>query len=385
MSAVGRSAIRDLLELTVQPGVLSLAGGLPDPRMMPTRHELIERLDHIDCASALQYGPTEGHPELRRTIAEQVLTGVDTADVLVTTGAQQGLRLLCEALIEPGDVVVVERHTYVGMLQPLRAHRAEVVTVGSDHHGLRTLDLAAKLRTGLRPAAVYLAPTFQNPTGIVMSDERRRQLANLANRYGFVVIDDDPYRDLSFDGQAPSRLRDHVDPDLAVSVGSFSKSLAPGLRVGWVHAPSWLHRGLVTLKQATDLHTGMLAQTLVESLLSDSTWLDGHLAELRRVYAHRSRVLSDALVSTFGDRVEVGRIYGGMFAWATVDRLPGGADALSERCLARGVGIVPGSVFDPEARPSCSARLCFASCDDDDLREAVRRIALAVGDLDRAS
>lgn len=373
------SAIRDLLALTTSGEVLSLAGGIPPTELLPA--------DAIAAATArvlagdpaaVQYGPTEGFEPLRTWIAHHEV-GDAASPVLVTNGSQQALGLVVEALIDPGAIIVTETPSYLGALQIFSGTGAQVVGAPTDRDGLDPAGIEALIAGGLRPRVCYLAPTFQNPTGSVMSVERRLALIDLAERHGFVIIDDDPYRELGF--EAPPPRFAHLRPsDAVVSLGSFSKSLAPGLRVGWVAPPAWLWGPLVRLKQAADLHTNALSQRVVADLVARPGWLDGHTAGLRAVLAPRAGALVDALRDTFGERISVDEPRGGMFVWATWSHLPTTTEALLPRAIEHGVAFVPGATFDPPTAPGRSgdsrrsARLCFATLPPDSLVEAVARL-----------
>lgn len=367
------SAIRDLLALTAAPDVLSLAGGLPAFETLPADDVATAVVELLAAGrGALQYGQTEGEGVLRAWIAEHELDGATADRVLVTHGSQQALRLLVEALVEPGDAVVVERPSYLGMLQALATSGADVVDVACDEDGIDVDELAALLAAGLRPKLCYLAPTFQNPSGSVLPDERRAVLGELAERHGFVVIDDDPYRELGFEA-VPTRLRAFVPDDLAVTLGSFSKTLAPGLRVGWVHGPAWLTPILTRLKQAADLHTNSLGQGVVASLVARPGWLEDAVAQRRVLYRRRAEAATAALARHLPDLV-VPSPRGGMFVWLD---LGVDTDELLAAALAHGVAFVPGSAFDHRLRPSRHGRLCYATLDGPDLDEAARRLATA--------
>ena len=374
----GSSVIRDLLSILRDDRILSLAGGLPDTAGLPAA-EVAEAVERACGAGgdALQYGPTEGEPALRAWIAEHELDGADPGQVLVTHGAQQALGLVVDALVDPGDVVVVERASYVGMLQPLGRAAASILDVGSDADGMRTDELETLLRRGARPTLCYLCPTYQNPTGAVLSEDRRRHLGELAARYRFVVIDDDPYRDLGF-GPPPTRLRAHVPAELAVSVGSFSKTVAPGLRVGWAHAPSVLVDAMVTMKQADDLHTSTLSQRVLLDLLGRPGWREQRTGALVAAHRVRGQALVEGLTGRLGRRVAIEPMAGGMFVWATLPECPVDTDALLPRALEHGVAFVPGSAFDHRSRPSRSARLCCATLPPALLDVAAARLAAAV-------
>jgi 2-aminoadipate transaminase len=374
-SRVRSSAIRDLLEVARRPDTISLAGGLPDPALLPTDEVLAALAKVATRADALQYGPTQGELSLRSWVAQHELGGVDPDSVVITQGAQQALSLVVDALVDPGDDVVVERASYVGMLQPLRRAGATLHAVSSDRDGLCTLELSQRLNAGLRPRLVYVVPTHQNPTGAVLSDTRRRHLARLAGAHGVVVVDDDPYRRL---GPPPSpRLGRHVPAALSVQVGSFSKTVAPGLRVGWMHGPDWLVDAVVRLKQSNDLHSSSLSQLAMVELLGRDGWLEQHCERLRRTYRHRSEVLVDALDACSGGhlRVEVPR--GGMFCWAELGPELGDSDRLAAEALRDGVAVVASSAFDPLGAPGRAVRLGFATSPPDRLAEAARRLARA--------
>lgn len=377
VQAARSSVIRDLLKVVEQPGMLSLAGGLPAPESFPV-DRMRAAVDRVlgastGLASPLQYGPTEGVGPLRDWVAAQA--GATQEQVVITTGSQQALDLLAHALCDPGDEVVVEHPAYLGALQALEAAGARLVPVTSDTHGIRVDELAERLAAGLRPKACYVAPNFQNPTGATLALERRGALAELADRYGFVVIEDDPYRELRFRGTQLPQVRTFGAN--VVSLGSTSKVLAPGLRVGWLVAPTWLVPAVVRLKQGRDLHTSSLSQWLAHDVLTDDAFLAGHRPVLASLYAERCDALCAALTARLGDGVSFDRPEGGMFVWA---RLAGvDTTALLPVAAAGGVAFVPGSAFHLDGGGAEHARLSFATLDPAGLDEAVRRLAAAAG------
>jgi 2-aminoadipate transaminase len=384
----GSSAIRDLLHLLDRPDMLSLAGGLPAAEALPAP-QFAAAFDHVLQRSgpygppALQDGPTEGVAELRALIADRA-NGADgrTArkDVLVTTGSQQAIDLVARVLIDPGDVVVAERPAYLGSLQAFTGAGASVVTVPIDDEGLRTGDLELALRAGLRPKLCSVVPNFQNPSGTTMSATRRVHLAELAEHYGFVVVEDDPYRALRFRGDEVAPIRSHTD--LAVTLGSTSKILAPGLRVGWAIAPPALLAPMVRAKQAADLHTSTTTQYVAHDLLSDEAFMQEHVAELRHRYAERCEVLAHALRVELADAAEFDVPDGGFFLWV---RLPGvDTTTLLPRALDEGVAFVPGTAFSTDGSCGDQARLSFASLAPEALTEAVHRLARVVTRTRRA-
>ena len=376
--AARSSVIRDLLKVVEQPDVLSLAGGLPAPESFPVARmrEAAERVlgASTGLSSPLQYGPTEGVAPLRAWVADQV-GGAVADQVVMTTGSQQALDLLAHALCDPGDVVVVEHPAYLGAIQAFEAAGAAIEPVPADEHGIRVDALAAMLAGGrVRPKACYVAPNFQNPTGATLALDRRRALGELADRHGFVVIEDDPYRELRFRGEHLPAVRTFGAN--VVTLGSTSKVLAPGLRVGWLVAPEWLVGPAVRLKQARDLHTPSLSQWLAHDVLTDEQFLVGHRRVLAAIYAERCEALCAALRDQLGDRVAFVEPDGGMFVWATL----AGVDttALLPVAAANGVAFVPGGAFHLDGTGADQARLSFATLGPDGLREAVARLVAAL-------
>jgi 2-aminoadipate transaminase len=370
--------IRPEVRPSVASSVGSSAGGLPAPDLLPVARidEASQRVLARFGPRALQYAPTEGMAELRAVVAASI--AVPKADVLITTGSQQGLDLVARGLLRPGDPVVVESPGYVGALQALAAAGADIRPVRTDADGLRADELESQLRAGLRPKLVYVVTDFQNPSGATLTLERRRHLAALADQFGFVIVEDDPYGELRFDGERIARLRELSDR--VVSLGTASKTIAPGLRVAWTIAPQWLLPALVRVKQATDLHTSSLTQLIVADVLGDRPFLAGHLDTLRATYRRRSAALVEALHTELGPRLEFSDPRGGMFLWA---EFTDGTEtsALLPRAIEAGVAFVPGSAFTPHEPGDGPAhhhlRLCFTTLDERDLAGAARRLAEA--------
>lgn len=358
---VGSSAIRDLLHLTERPEVISLAGGLPSPEGFPVAAlaaataAVLER----DPTAALQYTTTEGLPALRAWVDD------DPDRVLVTHGSQQALDLLVRATVRPGDTVAMADPGYVGALQVFRAADACLAGIPADGDGLQVDVLADRLAAGLRPTLVYVVPEFDNPSGVTLSPERRVALADLAERYGFLIVADDPYGALRWRGERPAPLA----TDRVVTLGTTSKILTPGLRVGWAVAPPALRRAMVVLKQAADLHTSSLGQQLAAALLTDDGFLDQHLADLRTRYRQQCEALVEALRPL---PLRFDEPDGGMFLWAEADRP---TEPLLQRALAADVAFVPGGAFGVEAPHERGLRLSFATAGPEQLREAAARLA----------
>lgn len=370
--AVRGSAIRDLLSLTSRPEVISLAGGLPATDLLPRERIATAAAAALADPAAVQYGETAGLPSLRAVLAahESARCGRPVTDVVVTSGSQQGLDLVARALLDRGDPVVVEEPAYVGALQVFQAAGAALHPVPLDADGLRVDVLERRLRDGLRPRLVHTVPTSHNPRGVTLAPGRRARLTALAETFGFLVVEDDPYGLLAYDGAPPLPVAAHSDR--VVRLGSASKVLAPALRVGWVSGPPAVLAAVERLKQCTDLCTSSLTQAIAADLLGDPAFLDAHLRRVRDATAARAAAFTAAIAGHLpGARCSVPA--GGMFCWL---ELPGvDTTALLPRALEHGVGFVPGSAFAVHAPQRESLRCCFASHPEPVIAEAVRRLA----------
>ncbi|MFR9771401.1 PLP-dependent aminotransferase family protein [Nocardia sp. SC052] len=375
------SAIRDLLKVAARDDVISLAGGLPDEQLMPRDRIAQAAESALADRARLQYTESAGWGPLRDVLAaretRRLGRPVPLEEVFVTHGSQQALSLLAEVLLDPGALVVVEDPAYVGALQVFRAAGSRIVTVPLDAEGMRVDALAELLGRGERPAVVHTVSNFHNPRGVTMSPRRRQELAELADRFGFWVIEDDPYGELWFDQPSPEPIATY-SPNV-IRLSSVSKILAPTLRVGWMTAPNAVCRGVELLKQGADLCGSALTQQIAADLLADADWLTGQVEEIRRVYGARARVLVDELRTRFGDRLVSTDAAGGMFVW--VD-FTDGTDAvdLLPRAIDLGVAYVPGEAFAVSGGHRNSMRLCFTTSDVATLREAIERLARAIGE-----
>lgn len=376
MDGLRSSALRDLLAVAGDPTMISLAGGLPDPDAFPVRElrRSLHRRLRTNPARLLQYGPTEGDPALRHWIAldegRRHDRPVPDTGVLVTSGAQQGIDLVGRVLVDPGTPVAVEAPAYLGAIQALSVHQPDLVGIPTDEAGLQVDRLEARLAAGFRPRLLYVVSTFQNPTGTTLPLDRRRRLGELADRYGFWIVDDDPYHELRFEGAPLPPIGAFTHR--AIRLGTFSKTLAPGLRVGWLVAPPELVGPLVRAKQAADLQPSSLAQPVVADLVAGAGY-GHHLNRLRDRYRERAAALGAALDGAFGDHLAWVAPAGGMFLWA---RFTDGTDtsALLGPALDRGVAYVPGAEFHLDRAPSPWLRLSFATSRPDRLAEAAHRL-----------
>ena len=375
--AAGRidsSAIRDLLHVVNRPDVISLAGGLPAAETFPAP-ELAAAIADILASdpSALQYSATEGFAPLREWAGARHHAAAE--QVVITHGSQQALDLVTRALVDPGDTVALADPGYVGAIQVLRLAGARLAPVPSDADGLQVDALESRLRGGERPKLVYVVANFNNPTGATLSHERRAALGELADRYGFVVVEDDPYGDLRWDGVAPPPLAAFTDR--VVTLGTVSKIVCPGLRIGYAVAPPALASTLVLVKQALDLHTSTLAQQAVHRLLATPGFFAAQLQRLRPLYRDRAAALVRALHAELGERFRFHAPSGGMFVWGEfADDID--TQQLLGRAVAGGVAFVPGQAFAVGSDHRRALRLSFVTTPSDQLEEGVRRLAAAV-------
>jgi len=376
MSRVAPSAIMELIKTTAAGDYISFASGLPDPALYP-----VERLRQIgdevlarDGRGALQYGAAEGYAPLRAWVAEMLRRrGLPAApeQILITTGSQQALDVAARAFLDPGDRVVIESPSYLAALQAFDSHEADYLPVPLDECGLATDALPAALAGG--PKLLYLLPNFQNPTGITMTAERRQAAAELAVQAGTALVEDDAYHDLRYDGEPLPPVCALADNPWSVYTGTFSKTVAPGLRVGYLWGPPALVERLAQLKQITDLHTGSFTQRVVFEYCARG-YLEPGIEALQGSYRRRRDVLLEALEQRLAGVVKWTRPHGGMFLFVT---LPEGRDAgeLLRRAMERGVVFVPGASFHPDGRGRNTFRLNFVSADEPKIREGIGILA----------
>jgi 2-aminoadipate transaminase len=375
------SAMRDLMAITSRPEVISLAGGLPDTKAFPPEllQELVDDITTRDGPRALQYGPTEGLDELRHAIADLMAedgTLVGATELIVTTGGQQALDLLCRVLVDPGDAVLAEGPTYPGAVPVFAASGADVHHVAVDAEGIR-LDLLADAverlaRDGRSAKFLYVIPTFQNPAGATMSATRRHELVRFAQEHDLLVIEDEPYARLRFEGDALPSLRSLDDSGRVLYVGTVSKVFAPGVRVGWVHAPHQILHRVNLAKQGSDLCTSTLAQLLALRFLRHAR-RDEVLGRMQRLYRARRDAMVQAIEGALPDAAFTVPA-GGLFLWAT---LADGLDTtdLLAAALERDVAFVPGVAAYADGRQGASSmRLNFSACDEERIGEGVARI-----------
>ena len=390
LNNVETSAIRELFKLLGKPGIISFAGGFPDSALFDVDgiREAVNAALTEEPGGALQYGATEGYQPLREQIAAFMASkgnsGVSANDLIVTTGSQQGLDLLGKTLISPGDKVIVEGPTFLATIQCFRLYGAELITVPVDGEGTQT-DALERLIAEHKPKFVYLIPTFGNPSGALMSLERRKAVLQMAVKHDTLIVEDDPYGDLYFgDAPPPSLLALSAEVpgsrERLVHCGSLSKVLSPGLRVGWMVGPAELLAKATMCKQFSDAHTSTFAQATAAQYLKAGR-MPATLAKVRQVYAERATTMGQALKRELDDAIEFVQPQGGLFIWARLTgaggRVADGAE-LAKRAIDKGVAFVPGAPFYARNPDAATRRLSFATVGLEKIEEGVGRLAQAL-------
>ena len=355
------SAIREIFKVIAQPGMISFAGGNPAPEALPDGpvSELAQYVLAKDGKAILQYGATEGYApfleSLKAYVQDQL--GVSVPAVLPVTGSTQAMDLLCKALLDPGDTVLVENPSFLGNLQCLKLYQANLVPVESDGDGLLPSDLEEKIRR-YRPKLLYTIPTFQNPTGKTLPEDRRRAVAELANEYGMIVAEDDPYRDLRYEGVPCRSIKSFDQNGWVMFLGSFSKIISPGLRVGFIAGDAGIIRKCTVGKQSTDVHTANLNQAIVDQYLRRNL-LPDHISSICEGYGAKMRRMLRCL-EQFPEGVSFTRPQGGLFIWA---ELPEGMDTvkLLSAAVEKKVAYVPGTYFCVDGGHMNTLRLNFSN------------------------
>jgi 2-aminoadipate transaminase len=373
--------IAEILALLEVPGLISFAGGFPDPRTFPRERasQLLDEFAETKEASAFQYAPTRGLAGPLDAIAGRIdaTQGRRPADdeLVITSGSIEALELTGKTFLDAGDTVVVEGPTYLGALMAFRGFATQIEVVSLDEDGLQVDELERQLVAGLRPKLLYTIPDHQNPAGVSMSTERREALVELARRYGFVVFEDVAYRDLNLDGENLPSLWS-LAPDAVVQAGTTSKTFFPGVRLGWAASPAAISAHLVSAKQNTDQCAGSLGQRFFEEYVRRG-YLDEQLAASRALYrTKRDRMLA-ALERSMPDDVRWTTPHGGFFSWLTLPN--GNAGALAADAVAGGVGIVPGSLFYPDGRGGENVRLSFSLVDESQIDAGIATLAQLLG------
>lgn len=367
------SAIREILKVTMRPEVISFAGGLPSPETFPVERmrAAFDKVLVENGKTALQYGTTDGYAPLREFIAKSLSTAdctITSDQIMMVSGSQQGLDLIAKVLVDEGSKILVETPSYLGALQAFSVYRPEFVSIEMDDDGVVPASVAAK---GEGAKLFYALPNFQNPTGRTLSVERRQELVETCARMGIPLIEDNPYGDLCYSGEPLPKLL-NMNPNGVIYLGSFSKILTPGIRLGYMVAPVHLIRKLEQAKQATDLHTSTLTQMAVYEVIKDG-FLDEHIPSIRRFYSAQCDVMLAAMTKHFPEGVSWTRPIGGMFIWVTLPKHIHSKELL-DAAIAQNVAFVPGGPFYANEAETNTFRLSFVTVSPERINEGIEKI-----------
>jgi 2-aminoadipate transaminase len=383
LNNIETSAIRELFKLLGKPGIISFAGGFPDAALFDSEgiRQAADLALTKNPAAVLQYGATEGYNPLREQLSLYMLgkgASVKPEELIVTTGSQQALDLIGKTMISPGDKVIVEAPTFLATIQCFRLYGADLIGAPIDAHGVK-VDELERLIVAHKPKLIYLIPTFGNPSGAMLSLERRKRILELAVKYQTLVVEDDPYGELYFNAAPPPSmlsLSDHIagSREWLAHCGSLSKVLSPGLRVGWMIAQPELLGKATMCKQFSDAHTSNLTQATAAEYLQMNR-MDAAMARVRPTYAQRARVMCEGLKNALGDGIEFTAPEGGMFIWARLTAPGADAREFAKKAIERGVAFVPGTPFFAHDPDHATLRLSFATVDIPKIEEGIARLA----------
>ncbi len=377
--ALSSSIIREILKLTQKSDIISFAGGVPEPRLFPIPEitEVTIKVLKNNVAQALQYGITEGYLPLRELLAERMQgygIKADADNILITQGSQQGLDLLGRIFFDPGDTIITELPTYLGFIQSSSAYQVKFRSIHMDDEGLQVDHLEELLCQNLSPKLLYVLPNFQNPSGVTLSLERRRQLSQLSLKYSLPIIEDDPYFELRYDGEHIPHLSSMECAENCIFLNTISKIITPGHRLGWVVAPKEVIRRLVQAKQAADLHTNSFSQRVIYEYCAQG-YLDGHIKYLCQEYVKKRDAMLEAIEKYFPPQMRWTKPQGGLFVWATLPEGVVSSQRLLERCVDAGVAFVPGSAFYPDGDGNNAFRLSFSTATEEEIEVGIKRLA----------
>jgi len=373
--AMQSSIIRETLKIIKKPGVISFAGGLPAPELFPVEEikQACELALEKSSKLALQYGETEGIEPLREFLASRLQksgTPITANNILITSASQQALDLVGKLFLDSGVYVICGRPTYLGAIQAFNAYGPQYVTLSSDENGINVDNLEDLIRK-YKPRFIYLVPSFQNPDGRTLSLERRKKILALAEEYYLPVIEDDPYSELVYEGEKlPTMLS--LSPENVIMLGTFSKLISPGLRIGWIVAPPFAFDKLVKLKQGADLHTSTFSQYVVYEFLKAGN-LDKHIEKLKQVYSKRLKAMKEAIAKYFPEGVVTSNPRGGLFLWVELPEKIDTTDLLWS-AVEKGVAYIPGTYFYPDGGGRNTMRLNFSYSSEDIIEEGIKRL-----------
>ncbi len=380
------SAIREIFKYAADPEVISLSAGNPAPEAFPVEaiRAISEKLLCENPIDALQYSVTEGYPALRQTLTDYMKTrhnvGRDFDDLLVTSGAQQAADLMAKSLLNEGDVVICEAPSFIGCLNTFRSYNARLVGIPVESDGMNMQELEKALQTEKRVRFIYTIPNFQNPSGVTMSLEKRRRLYELAKRYQVMILEDNPYGDLRFAGEHVPPIKSMDEDGLVVYMGSFSKVVSPGMRVGYAIGPKPVLQKMIVCKQGEDVHTNIWSQIICHRLMTEYDF-DAHLETLREIYRKKYAVLQKAMQEHLAPYITWDEIEGGLFVWC---RLPDGVDMpdFCRQAVLRKVCVVPGNAFlTDESQPCQAFRINYSTPTDEQLVRGVAILGQLIRDI----
>ena len=385
MAGMQASAVREILKVTQRPEVISFAGGLPAPELFPV--EEIGKVCQEVCAAegrkVLQYATTEGRPTLRAKIADRMnrkyKSHLKAENILITTGSQQNLDMAGKIFFDEGDVVLMESPTYLAAINAFKAYQPVFKEVPTDEKGMIPEELDKILAETPRAKLIYVIPDFQNPTGICWSLERRQKFMEIVNKYNIPVLEDNPYGELRYEGETLPSLQSMDTKDLVMAMGTFSKTFCPGLRIGWLAAPTTLMKEFVKVKQSADLHTSAFDQAIIDRYMDEYS-LDDHVAEINKLYKHRRDLLLKTMEETFTDGTTWTHPEGGLFLWLT---FPEGVSArkVFDKCIEKNVAGVLGEFFYPNNKNDRHMRINYSNMPDDRIVGGVKRMAEALKEI----
>lgn len=377
MEHIRASEIREILKLTQRPGLISFAGGLPAPELFPVK-ELIEINEEVlknHSNQALQYGLTEGYGPLRKAIAkrmEKVHVKTHGENILVISGSQQGLDFTAKIFLDKDDVVLCESPTYLGAINAFKAYEPKFVEVETDKDGMVMEDLEKKLKENKNIKLIYVIPDFQNPSGITWSINRRKKLVELANKYDVVIVEDSPYGELRFEGEILPAVMHYDTQDRVIFLGTFSKTLCPGMRIGWVAASKEILNKYILVKQGADLQSSTITQMEIARFMEEYDY-DGHIEKIKEVYGKRRDLMMDTIKKEFPEGIKYNYPEGGLFTWI---ELPECIDTrkLALKALEENVAFIPGGSFYPNGGHENAFRLNFSNMEEDRIVEGIKRL-----------
>lgn len=377
------SAIREIFKFLSVPGLISFAAGNPSPESFPDKEMrvLADNIFSVQASSALQYGTTEGYLPLRNTVKDRLINKFNSCssndELIITTGGQQGIDLCARALIDPGDTVVCESPTFIGALNAFRVCGANTVGVELEADGISIEKLEKTLKETPRVKLLYLIPTFQNPSGITTSYEKRKAVYDLAKKYGVVILEDNPYGELRFSGEDIPTVKSLDTEGIVMYCSSFSKILSSGMRVGYLCGPKELVDRCVVIKQANDVHTNLFFQMLVNEYISKYD-LDAHIEKIKALYRGKCALMLDGLKNGLDTSINYTRPEGGLFVWVT---LPSGdSSEVFRACIDKNIAVVDGKTFLPSPSPCSSVRLNYSTPSDSQITDGIGIFCSAVNE-----